>query len=567
MKKPCGTSPALLSLSGLLDAAGMDGAEPCSPEARAAFEAGPVMLYAGGWQSWSPGWELFPGESFPARVRIIPDLIRLTAAPWDLDAAGKAGRAGGKSWVSGSFIIYLRAGDWYLVLADEEAGGGSAPAVFRVSPDRRQVEIGRYGKASTEIPAGIRVFCVRGFFAFKDALRELYKQDAVFRSQGFLSKRPGGYESWYNHYTRINENILLDDLGGLLSTDNLIKLRYLDRGKPVVFQIDDGWERAVGDWEIDAERFPRGLKPLAEKTETAGLIPGLWLAPFLVTKKARLFREKPQWLLRDGRGRPVRAGWNPHWDGTYYCLDLSLPGVLEYLGSLINRVIDDWGFRYIKLDFLYAGFLSGGEWYEQACAVLTGRKFTAPELPGGARPVAYLGCGLPLGPSFRHFPLSRIGTDTRESWDWPLARLLNHQGRPSAHLNLRDTLGRSFLNGTVYINDPDVIFLRSNNCRLDAAEKELIALVNFLLAGQIMFSDDPAALGAEDLALTARINGLYDQLDGDEYGAVLLERDVYRLESRSGKIRGIINLSRRPVERDGIAAAPHSISFTSSGRS
>jgi alpha-galactosidase len=334
-----------------------------------------------------------------------------------------------------------------------------------------------------------------------------------------------------------------------------------------VFQIDDGWERAVGDWEIDIRRFPHGLRPLVEKIEAAGLIPGLWLAPFLVTKKARLFKEKPGWLLRDGTGRLtasglVRAGWNPNWDGTYYCLDLSLPEVLEYLGSLIDKALEQWGFRYIKLDFLYAGFLPGAyakgggavEHYERACSALTSKQ----SVHGKA--VAYLGCGLPLGPSLRHFPLSRIGADTRESWDWTLAGLLNHLGRPSAHLCLRDTLGRSFMNGTVYINDPDVIFLRSKNCRLTAVEKETIALVNFFLAGQIMFSDDPQTLGDEDRALTRRIHALYESLDGDEYGAVQLKRDVYRLISRSGRVRGIINLGNKKLRLEGMEAPPHGVS-------
>jgi alpha-galactosidase len=219
----------------------------------------------------------------------------------------------------------------------------------------------------------------------------------------------------------------------------------------------------------------------------------------------------------------------------------------------MDRAVDEWGFRYLKLDFLYAGLFSGvfaeggspWEHYERTCTLLTARTQTASD-----RPVAYLGCGLPLGPSYRHFPLSRIGADTRETWEWQLVKLLGHAGRPSAYVSLMDTIGRSFLDGTVYLNDPDVIFLRSKNCRLSENEKELIALVNFLLAGQIMFSDDPLHLTAEDINLTARILGLYDRLAGDEYGAVRIDRDVFRVESRSGKTAGLINLRGRPYRLD-----------------
>jgi alpha-galactosidase len=533
------------TLDGLLDRAGADG------EARAAFARQPLMLFHGGWQSWSPGWELAPGETLPQKVRFLPDLYALTAAPWEVNRksyGSKKGSAGDRA-VSGSFIMYLRAGDWYLVLAAKADAG--APVVYTVSPGRQQVSIGVYGGADGGAEdRACNLLCVKGFFALKDALAAIYRQD--FSALDFLGARPGGYASWYNHYTRINEKIIFHDLEGITRRENLIKLMYLDRNKPAVFQIDDGWQKAVGDWEPCAERFPRGLETLAAAIEDAGMIPGLWLAPFLVTKKARIFREKPEWLLRNGAGRPVRAGWNPNWDGTYYCLDISRDGVLAYLGGLMDRVIDGWGFRYVKLDFLYAGFLGAdAAAYEKACRVLAAKKCR-----GGGKPAAYLGCGLPLGASFRHFPLSRTGTDTRESWDWKAAKFLGHLGRPSALLNLRDTLGRSFMNGTVYKNDPDVVFLRSKNCALTENEKELIALVNFLLADQIMLSDDVTVLDESDLALTRRIAALYDELSGDEYGAVMLQRDVYRLESRSGRVGGIINLSDKPFAPPPETGAP-----------
>ena len=61
----------------------------------------------------------------------------------------------------------------------------------------------------------------------------------------------------------------------------------------MVFQIDDGWEKSVGEWEVNPRRFPNGLAPLSAKIEAAGYVPGLWLAPFLVTKKSRIYTERP----------------------------------------------------------------------------------------------------------------------------------------------------------------------------------------------------------------------------------------------------------------------------------
>ena len=517
-------------------------------DARNAFITETTMLQAGGWQSWSPGWELAPGEQHYTLVRHFNSLFKLIAAPWECSRHKTKRRAE----LTGTFIIYLRVGSWYLTIA---AGpDNSLPVVFSISKDRRLIRAAVYApegttQETTDKAIELKIFLAQGYFPFKDQLQQIYKCEEIFSILQFLGKgkpgidfRPGGYASWYNHYTKIDEKSILADLDGLLSTDNIINVRYLKKGQPAIFQIDDGWERAVGEWEIDKEKFPGELKHIAQKIEQAGMIPGLWLAPFLVTRHSRIFCEQKEWLLRDQLGL-VKAGWNPNWDGTFYCLDLSREDVLAYLRSVMKNVIDEWGFRYLKLDFLYAGYYNTPDCYERAIALLTEQTKTSTGLP-----TAYLGCGVPLGVSYRHFPLSRIGADTRESWDWQLAKTINHEGRPSALLSMLDTIGRSYMNGTIFINDPDVVFLRSENCSLSENEKECIALINFLFAGQIMCSDNFHSLNESDFAFTKKINSLYDKLDGDEYGPVGLDKNVFLLESRSGNISGIINLSDKPYE-------------------
>jgi hypothetical protein len=54
-----------------------------------------------------------------------------------------------------------------------------------------------------------------------------------------------------------------------------------------------------------------------------------------------------------------------------------------------------------------------------------------------------------------------------------------------------------------------------------------------------------------DVALTRRIVRLYDALEGDEYGAVRTGRDVFRVESRSGNITGVIDLRSRTIAIQG----------------
>ena len=81
--------------------------------------------------------------------------------------------------------------------------------------------------------------------------------DGWFDAMGIHNAPPpvNGYSSWYNHYQKINEKTISDDLQGAA--------RVFSPGD--LFQIDDGWESRVGDWTIIHERkVPHGLKPIAD---------------------------------------------------------------------------------------------------------------------------------------------------------------------------------------------------------------------------------------------------------------------------------------------------------------
>jgi alpha-galactosidase len=130
-----------------------------------------------------------------------------------------------------------------------------------------------------------------------------------------------GWTSWYNYYTSINEDIIMKNLKAL--HDEKIQLN--------IFQIDDGYQHAVGDWLDINDKFPSGLKKVADEISGCGYKPGLWISPFICEKKSYVFKNHPEWLLKDGRGRLVKAGWNPNWSGTFYSLDFYNEGFREYL--------------------------------------------------------------------------------------------------------------------------------------------------------------------------------------------------------------------------------------------
>ena len=525
-----------------------------------------------GWQSWSFGGETPVDRPRRRSFRAVDVLTRSYRRP-----ATPQPRAS----ILSHFIMGLRSGENYLVLASTgnpgPSGRGRAPLSFRLGRRDLSVAIEAYAEgaayAAGEVVAELEAFHAEGYFAAKDRLREVYAGYRSFDRLSFLGKGlptgargaaggaaadgsgaataarliPGGYESWYNHYTHIDEKLILGDLEGLGSGPNLINEYYLRRGKPTVFQVDDGWEKAVGDWEADPVKFPGGMKATAERIEARGLIPGLWLAPFIAQNGAAVVREHPDWVLRTRKGKPVVCGYNNGWDGDYYALDISRPEVEDYLVRLFETVVEDWGYRYLKLDFLFAGLMrgeraGGGAAFEHYERLV--RRITSRTVDRKGRPVAWLGCGAPFEASFRHFPLMRIGADTRESWDWDLLRRLGLEGRPSAWVNLRHTIGKSILDGTVFVADPDVVFCREKGMGYGEREKELVALVALLFASQIMFSDDThEAPTASEAAFTARIIALYDRLADREYRAGRLAADVFEVESRDGKVRGLVNLS------------------------
>jgi len=251
-------------------------------------------------------------------------------------------------------------------------------------------------------------------------------------------KPPRVWCSWYSFYRGISEGLLLEALEALQSY-------------PVeVFQIDDGWQRALGDWEAN-ESFPRGMAYLAERIREKGLRPGLWLAPFLVTEESPLFRTHPDWLLRDEEGRPVPAGFN--WGLPLYALDAGNPEVVAWVTSLVQKALA-WGYEYLKLDFLYAAALPGAEGEARYRRALEAVREAAGE--------AYLLlCGAPILPSLGIADGLRVGPDVAPYWDnedrsfW----LADPTG-PGLRNALRTTLHRLWLMENVHV-DPDVVYFRT----------------------------------------------------------------------------------------------------------
>lgn len=486
-----------------------------------------AFINVGAWQSWNPGFEIEPGKKQDS----LKNLCIKNWNKWLVFPESKFKPS--KKIVLSSFLSYLRFDNFYLLLMSVGNISNKLPPLqFIIDRKTAKVtlEIADKGKnwEKGELQAQIEIITASSFVNAKNTILAYFGRPM---QEKFL-----GWESWYNYYEKIDENKILSDLNQINQSPNLIKLAGQEFPEfKKVFQIDDGWQISLGDWNCNTKLFPSGLKSLTQKIEENGYIPGIWCAPLIIDIRSMFAIEHPDYILRDKKGNLVKAGWNPRWgvNGIYYCLDLSHDGVQKHLKNLMNKIINEWGFRYIKLDFLFAGMLYGSFAKNNAAYEnfhIVSKILTEIKKNNDGKDIYYLGCGMPMEMGFKNFPLSRIGCDTYEHWDNSFMRRIKWNGRASAYLNLKDTLGKALWNGTVFQCDPDVIFIRTNKCSLTLEEKKIIAFVNSVFGSQIMFSDN-LNLTTEEEKITLDILDVIKQYQKENFSIKYLGNDLYQVQS------------------------------------
>ncbi len=123
------------------------------------------------------------------------------------------------------------------------------------------------------------------------------------------------------------------------------------RGSGITYiVIDDGWAKrppqakfqSNGDWIVDEEKFPGGLKPTCDSLREMGFTPGIWFEFEVANPSADVWNEEEHFVQR--HGRPLRSG-------TRRFLDLNDPWVTDYLTRKMIDLIRDSGIGYLKVDY------------------------------------------------------------------------------------------------------------------------------------------------------------------------------------------------------------------------
>ncbi len=342
-----------------------------------------------------------------------------------------------------------------------------------------------------------------------------------------------GWTSWYNYYTKINENIILENL-------KAFKEKNIDID---IFQIDDGYQNRVGDWlDANPQKFPNGMSYIARSIHQENVKAGLWLAPYIVEKKSKIFNEKKHWILKNEKGKMVAAGYNPMWSGYFYALDIYHPEVREYLTKVFHTILHQWNFDMVKLDFLYAAALLPRTDKTRGQIMADAMEFLR-QLCGDK---IILGCGVPLGPSFGNVDYCRIGADIHLSWEHGLLKFVNNRERVSTMIALRSVLGRWQLNQRAFLNDPDVFILRNEKNKLTPIQQNTILTVNTILGKLIFTSDNINNYTDEQLSeLKAAQKWMHSEVE-----KVIQNSDYYiiRFKNKEENYQAYVNLWNKEVQ-------------------
>ena len=443
------------------------------------------MLYLNGYQSWTDSRE----RGVKGRMHSLDRVPKRIVRKYSLDRYGdnRFVSYGQKHRQQHGFTYgYVRRGEAYTLFGSLAEQSGFTILRFDTEENTVSLEkdcvghhfIGDYTVFDMAILNGTE----------DEVFDEYFRLLGVAPAKG---KRLTGYTSWYNLYENISEESIEKDLRGFAGAKTL----------PDVFQIDDGYENAVGDWLVMNERFPHGMKVAADSIRASGMMPGIWLAPFAAEKKSILVKEHPDWLLRDEDGIAQPGGCN--WSG-FYGLDIYNEGFRAYLKQVFDTVVRDWGYKLLKLDFLYAACLIPRRDKTRAQVMYDGMRFLR-ELAGDA---LILGCGVPLAPAFGMVDYCRIGCDMTLNWLGDKIMRPLHREVPSTRNTLLNTVYRRHLDGRAWRNDPDVFLLRDDNMKLSMEQRETLATVNALFGGVLFTSDNVGAYDEDKRAVYERIEKL-----------------------------------------------------------
>ncbi|MBR3423422.1 MAG: alpha-galactosidase [Clostridia bacterium] len=335
-----------------------------------------------------------------------------------------------------------------------------------------------------------------------------------------LPERPAGWCSWYCFGPKVTKDDV--DRNTDFISKNLPELKYI--------QIDDGYQEYMGDWLYVSPKFG-DLGSVLAKINENGCESAIWVAPFIAQAESRVFREHPEYFVKDEKGAPLSSGEFTYegWRyGPWYMLDGVNPGARGYLTHVFRTMREKMNIKYFKLDAnVWGCFKNGVRYRDDATSVEAYREGMEAIFEGAGEDAVILGCNAPMWPSIGSVNAMRISGD--------LARDIKTIRMLSQEITLR-----GWMNGVFWVNDPDVFtVINQRGSDLTDNEIRIHKCLMFVSGGMMLSGDDMTEYTKENLRDAEILLGTPDAApEVDRF-----DTSVVRIRDGGGEYVGIFNVT------------------------
>ncbi len=296
---------------------------------------------------------------------------------------------------------------------------------------------------------------------------------------GVKNEKPQSYHwcSWYYAYYHLTNKMLSEYVTAFKKMDPPVNIKTI--------QIDAGYHPHAGDWLEPSDKFPNGLAASLKEILANGYKAGVWIGPYMVGNKSKVYLEHPDWILRRKDNSPVIEmsfyGENRLWgamDEEIYCLDTSNPEVMAYLRKVF-REFKKMGISFYKTDFMLYGAKNSNS-VKRYAPGKTSLEYQTELFDMIRQEIGqesfWLGCIAPFGPMVGYVDAMRISADIHPNW----------KGGTSM---FEESKGAQHINNVWWQNDPDAMIIREKYSNLSETETRSLALWMAMLGGVINTSD------------------------------------------------------------------------------
>jgi len=204
-----------------------------------------------------------------------------------------------------------------------------------ISPDYFKWKL--ESKSVFESPEVVMTYSNAGLHKISDNMHRFVKGH-IIQPKWRYKRRPIVLNNWEATYFDFTEDkiVSLAEEGAKLGVE--------------MFVLDDGWfgnrnndQTGLGDWYVNLDKLPNGIKGLSKRIHDLDMDFGLWIEPEMVNKGTKLIKEHPDFLIGDPE-RKISHGRNQ------YVLDFSRDEVVDHIFNQLTKVLDGAEVDYIKWD-------------------------------------------------------------------------------------------------------------------------------------------------------------------------------------------------------------------------